>query len=328
MMPGKIPSPLLRRLVYPHLPRRPDLLVAAAVGEDAAILDFGPSVCVATCDPITGAVQHLGRLAVHVACNDIAATGAEPVALLLTLLLPPESREEAIEVIMGEAGRAAAAMGVAIAGGHTEITPRVTQPLVVVAGIGRAGRQEYVHAGGAHPGESVLLTKAAAIEGTAILATDLAADLAERVSAEILERARRFIAEVSVVPEGRIAAGAGATAMHDVTEGGVLTAAWELGEASGCGVELWADAVPVREETAAICAAVGVDPLALIGSGAMLITTADPRRTLDALRRGGIAVAQVGAMRTTGRVLRRRGVEEPLSPPARDELWRVLDQRG
>lgn len=327
MMPGKIPPPLLRRLVYPHLPRRSDLLVPAALGEDSAILDFGPSVCVATCDPITGAVQHLGRLAVHVACNDIAATGAEPVALLLTLLLPPQGREEEIDAIMREAGRAAAALGVAIAGGHTEITPRVTQPLVVVAGIGRAGRHAYVHAGGAHPGEALLLTKAAGIEGTAILATDLAVDLAPRVPAELLERARQFIAEVSVVPEGRIAAGAGATAMHDVTEGGVLTAAWELAEASGCGLELWAEAVPLRAETAAICAAVGADPLALIGSGAMLITTADAQRTLEALRQAGIAAAQVGATRASGRVLRRGDVEEPLSPPDRDELWRILERR-
>ncbi len=326
-MPGKISPPLLRRLVYPHLPRRPDVLVPAAVGEDSAVLDFGPSVCVATCDPITGAVRHLGRLAVHVACNDIAATGAEPVALLLTLLLPPGGREEEIEAIMREAARAATSLGVAIAGGHTEITSRVTQPLVVVAGIGRAGRDGYVHAGGAHPGEALLLTKAAAIEGTAILATDLAADLAPRVPAEVLERAQRFIEEVSVVAEGRIAAGAGATAMHDVTEGGVITAAWEIAEASGCGVALWADAVPVRAETAAICAAVGADPLALIGSGAMLITTADPQRTLGALREGGIAAAQVGTMRTSGRLLRRGEVEELLSPPERDELWRILERR-
>lgn len=328
MIPGKISPAALRRLVYPYLPRRSDILVPAALGQDSAVLDFGPSVCVATCDPITGTVRHLGRLAVHVACNDIAATGAEPVALLLTLLLPPGGLEEEIETIMREAGTAASALGVAIAGGHTEVTPRVTQPLVVVAGIGRAGRGGYVHAGAARPGEALLLTKAAAIEGTAILATDLSAELAGRVSEELLTRARRFIEEVSVVPEGRIAAEAGATAMHDVTEGGVVTAAWEMAEASGCGVELWADAVPVRPETSAVCAAVGADPLALIGSGAMLIATADPQRTLEALAQAGIAAARVGTMRSSGRVLRRGKAEQPLSLPERDELWRILEQRG
>ncbi|MBI3975407.1 MAG: AIR synthase [Armatimonadetes bacterium] len=328
MIPGKISPALLRRLVFPHLPLRPDVLIPAGIGQDSAVLDFGPRVCVVTCDPITGAVHHLGRLAVHIACNDLAATGAEPVALVLTLLLPLQTREEDIEAIMGEVGRTASAVGVAIAGGHTEITGRVTQPVVVVAGIGRAERDEYVHGGGARPGDAVLLTKAAAIEGTAILATDLAEDLAGRVPADLLERARRFIEEISVLPEGRVAVRAGATAMHDVTEGGVVTAAWELAEASGCGIELWADAVPVRPETAAVCAALGADPLGLIGSGAMLITTAAPPRTLAALRDAGIVATEVGAMRAAGRVLRRGSGEVPLAPPDRDELWRLLEARG
>lgn len=328
MIPGKVSPALLRRLVFPHLPLRPDVLIPAGIGQDSAILDFGPRVCVVSCDPITGAVHHLGRLAVHIACNDLAATGAEPVALLLTLLLPPATREEHIAAIMLEAGRAAEAVGVAIAGGHTEVTARVTQPVVVVAGIGRAERDEYVHGGGARPGDAVLLTKAAAIEGTAILATDLAEDLAGRVPADLLERARRFIEEISVLPEGRVAVRAGATAMHDVTEGGVVTAAWELAEASGCGIELWADAVPVRPETAAVCAVLGADPLALIGSGAMLITTPVAERTLHALRQAGIPAAHVGTMRADGRIIRREDRETPLQPPPRDELWRILDVRA
>ncbi len=328
MIPGKVPPDLLRRLVYPHLNHRPDVLVRAGIGQDSAVLDFGPYVCVATCDPITGAVRHLGRLAVHVACNDLAATGAEPVALLLTLLLPVGSAERDLEAIMEEAGRTASALGVAIAGGHTEVTPRVTQTVAVVAAIGRAEQGAYVHGAGARPGDSLLLTKAAGIEGTAILATDLAEELAGRLGADVLERARGFVDDVSVVPEGRVAARAGATAMHDVTEGGVLTAAWEIAEASGLGIELWADAVPIRPETAAICATLGADPLALIGSGAMLITTPAPEVTLGALDRAGIPSARVGVMRPDGRVLRRGDRTEPLVPAPRDELWRILDARS
>jgi hydrogenase maturation factor len=326
VIPGKVPPALLRRLVYPHLTHRPDVLVAAGIGEDSAVLDFGAHVCVATCDPITGAVRHLGRLAVHVACNDVAATGAEPVALLLTLLLPPQAREEDLETIMREAGQAAAAMGVAIAGGHTEVTPRVTETVAVVTAIGRAPRDAYVHAAGARPGDALLLTKAAGIEGTAILATDLAERLDGPVPRQVLERARRFIDEVSVLPEGRVAVRAGATAMHDVTEGGVLTAAWELAEASGLGVTVRADAVPVRPETAAICAALGADPLLLIGSGALLVTTRDPEATLAALRAAGIPAAQIGVMQAGERVVQHGGRLRALAPAPRDELWRILEE--
>ena len=328
MIAGKIPPQLLRRLVYPYLTHRPDVLVAAGIGQDSAVLDFGPSVCITTCDPITTAVRHVGRLAVHVACNDIAATGAEPVALLFTLLLPSHASEEDLRTIMSEAGQTAAAVGVAIVGGHTEVTPRVSATVAVVTAIGRAERGGYVHAAGARPGDLLVLTKAAGIEGTAILATDLAALLAQTVPADALSRAQQFVDDVSVLPEGRVAVRAGATAMHDVTEGGVLTAAWELAEASGLGVEVWADAVPVRPETAAVCAALRVDPLLLIGSGAMLITTGSAEQTLTALRHAGIAAAQIGVMRAEGRVVRRGERTEALVPPPRDELWRVLEEHA
>ncbi len=328
MIPGKVSPELLRRLVYPYLTHRPDVLVAAGIGQDSAVLDFGSNVCITTCDPITGALRHLGRLAVHVACNDVAATGGEPVALLLTLLLPPDATENDLQTIMSEAGRTAAAVGVAIVGGHTEVTPRVTEAVAVVTVIGRTERGAYVHAGGARPGDALLLTKAAAIEGTAILATDLATELERTLPRDLLERAQRFVEEVSVLPEGRVAVRAGATAMHDVTEGGVLTAAWELAEASGLGVAVWADAVPVRPETAAVCAALRVDPLLLIGSGALLITTGNPEQTLTALRHAGISAAQVGVMRAEGRVVRRGDRVEVLVPPPRDELWRVLEERA
>lgn len=326
MIPGKISPDLLRRLVYPHLTTRPDVLVAAGIGQDSAVLDFGPHACIITCDPITGARRELGRLAVHVACNDVAATGAEPVALLLTLLLPPGSGEAELELIMREAGETAVALGVAIVGGHTEVTPRVTDIVAVVTAVGRAESGGYLHAGGARPGDALLVSKAAAIEGTAILAADLAGELAGRVAPEVLARARRFMDEVSVLSEGRAAVRAGATAMHDVTEGGVLTAVWELAEASGLGVELWADAVPVRQETTAICRALGVDPLRLIGSGALLVASGDPDRTLAALAGAGVPGTRIGTMRAAGRVVRRDGREEVLVPPARDELWRILEE--
>ncbi|MGQ0571042.1 MAG: AIR synthase family protein [Armatimonadota bacterium] len=325
MRPGKVTPADLRDRIFPHLGRRPDVLVHATVGQDCAVLDFGPWVCVTTCDPITGAGEHLGRLAVHVACNDLATTGAEPVGLLLTLLLAESSAEADLDRIMHEAGVAARDVGVEIIGGHTEVTPGIERSLVVVAAIGRAPRHGYVSAAGGRPGHALILTKGAGIEGTAILAADMADRLRPTVDDATLERARRFIDQISVVPEGRIAARHGATAMHDVTEGGVLTGVWELAEASGCGVRLDADAVPVAPETHAICAALGADPLALISSGAMLIAVADPGPLQNELSRAGIASAVIGGLTDGERLVVRGGQTFPLLPPDRDELWRLLE---
>jgi hydrogenase expression/formation protein HypE len=324
---GKVPATLLQRLVYPHLGRRSDVLVHAHLGEDCAAIDFGEWSAVLTTDPITGAGRHLGHYAVHVACNDLATTGAEPVALLLTLLLREGSTPGDLETIMREAGAAAAGLGVEIVGGHTEVTPGIDHSIAVVTALGRARRGALISSAGARPGDAVLLTKSAALEGTAILAMDLGDELRTRLDGEVIERARAFLDRISVVPEGMAAARAGASAMHDVTEGGVLGGAWELAEASGIGIDLDAGAIPVAFETQAICGVLNLDPLRLISSGAMLIATPDPAATSAALAHARIPAAVIGAMTARSRVLRRGERSEPLLPPERDELWRVLAAR-
>ncbi|MDQ7819521.1 MAG: AIR synthase family protein [Armatimonadota bacterium] len=325
LRPGKIPPDLLQRVVFAHLgARRPEVLVRAGIGRDCAAVDLGEAACVVTCDPITAASHHLGRLAVHVACNDLATTGAEPVALLLTLLLREGTTPEDLEAIVAEAGRTAATLGVEIVGGHTEVTPGIDRTLAVVTALGRAPRGAVL-AAGARPHDAVILTKGAAIEGTAILAADLAERLRPVLGEEGLARARAFIERISVVPEGLIAARAGASALHDVTEGGVLAGAWELAEASGRGIVLRADDVPVLPETQAICHALDLDPLALIGSGAMLICTSDPRGMLRALAEEGIPAAEVGVITDGDRVVVRGGRARPLVPPERDEIYRVFE---
>jgi hydrogenase expression/formation protein HypE len=323
--PGKLTARDLQERVFPHLGHRDDVLVHATVGQDCAILDFGPTVCVVTTDPITGAGKHLGRLAVHVACNDLATTGAEPVGLLLTLLLAGETAGADLEHIVREAGAAARTIGVEIVGGHTEVTPGIDRPIVVVSAIGRAPHDRYVSAGGGRPGDALLLTKSAGIEGTAILATDLASRMRGMVDEDTLARARTFIDRISVVPEGRIGARCAATAMHDVTEGGVLTGVWELADASRCGLRLDADAVPVAPETQAICVALDADPLALISSGAMLIGVANPGPMQAELEAAGINSAVIGTLTERERLVIRGGRTLDLVPPDRDELWRLLE---
>jgi hydrogenase expression/formation protein HypE len=325
---GKVPPDLLASLVYPHLgARRGDVLVHAQLGEDCAVIAFGDEAAVLTTDPITGAQRDLGWYAVYVATNDLAACGAEPVALTLTLLLAPGRPAEDLARVMRDASEAAREIGVEIVGGHTEVTAGIDRTVAVVTALGRAPRDRVLRSGGARPGDVLLLTKGAAIEGTAILAAEREERLRPALGGDLLARARAFRRRLGVLPEGRAAASAGARAMHDVTEGGVLGAAWEMAAASGIGVRLEADRVPVLPETRAICEQLGVDPLGLIGSGALLVATPEPARTAGAIEAAGVPVAAVGEFLPEGRWLRRDGRDGPLVPPPRDELWRVLEAR-
>lgn len=324
---GKVPPDLLTALVYRHLgARRSDVLVHAQLGEDCAAIEFGEEVAVLTTDPITGAGPDLGWYAVFVATNDLAATGADPVAIVVTLLLAPDHAREDLSHVMHDASAAAAQLGVEIAGGHSEVTSGIDRTIIVVTALGRARRDRVLRSGGARPGDALLLTKSAGIEGTAILAAALENQLRTAVGDAVVARAKTFRDRISVLPEARAAASAGARAMHDVTEGGVLGAAYEMAAASGIGVRIDAGRVPVLPETAAICAFLGIDPLGLIGSGALLVATPDAVRAGGAIVAAGVPSAEIGRFMPENRVVMREGRETPLLPPSRDELWRILDR--
>jgi hydrogenase maturation factor len=328
---GKLPPELLRGLVLGQLgARRPETLVPARLGVDAAVIAVGEEwACVLTCDPITTAAAGAGRLAVHVVCNDLAAMGAEPVGLLATLLFPAGTTPASIGALMADIDATARALNVEVLGGHTEVAPGVSMPLVVMTGVGRARPERVLTAGGGRPGDALVLTKAAALEGTHVLASDLVPRLLRLGASDaVLAEARAYGDDLSVVPEARLAVELGATAMHDPTEGGVLGAIWEMAEASGCGFAVRADAIPVRLATREVCAALGVDPLRLIASGALLIACRDGDAMVRGLSSGGIEAAQIGALTPLagGRLLfHADGHAEVVDSVGRDELYRVLE---
>lgn len=327
---GKVPQDVLERLVLSRLgARRPDVLVHSRIGEDCSVIDFGDFVCVVSTDPITGAAANIGWFAVHISCNDVAANGAEPVGLLITVMVPPDACEEDIGRVMGDADRAARSLGVEILGGHSEVTSAVTRLTVVSTALGKARRDSFITSSGARPGDHLILTKAAGLEGTAILAADLAERLIQGgIGRERVANAREFIRNISVVREGMIAAANGATAMHDVTEGGVMGAVFELCEASGAGVRIWEDRIPVAPETRDICHLLGIDPLKLTSSGCMLISAVCSKRVMDAFDEAGIPASVIGEIVEPGRgrvLVRQGGDEVEIRPPERDELYRALE---
>ncbi len=328
METGKLSPDDLERIVFPYLGvRRPEVLLRAAVGEDSTVIDFGEWVCVLSTDPITGAARNAGWLSVHVSCNDVAANGAEPVGVLVTVLLAEQAREEELRDLMAEVHRAASELGIEVLGGHTEVTPGLPATIISSTAVGRAPKGRYVTSSGAQAGDALVLTKSAGLEGTAILATDFADRLRAALGADLLARARAFRREISVVPEGLAAAAMGATAMHDATEGGVLGAIHEMVTSAGLGVEVQADAIPIREETRALCSFFRADPLKLISSGAMLIACPDGDRMVEGLSQRGIPATVIGRITEPerGRWVISGGGRRELEPSFRDELWRIIE---
>ena len=299
--------------------------MGSAVGEDCAALELPQGyIFVCSTDPITAAKENTGRLAVSVTANDLASAGAEPVAIMLTILLPEGADEELLSGLMSEVSEQAGLLNIEIIGGHTEVTDTVVRPLLSVTGIGRVKKDKFVSTGGARPGEDLIVTKAIGIEGTYIIATEHEKELLETLPESLIKRAQGFIKDISVVDEGLLAGRYGVSAMHDITEGGIYGALWEMCEASGVGCEVDIKRIPVRQETIEIAEVFGLDPYRLISSGSMLIACRDGNGLLDEFSKAGIEASFIGRTNDTKkRIIRTNAGERFLTPPDTDELHRI-----
>jgi hydrogenase maturation factor len=305
--------------------------VGPGCGVDAAVVALGQYRLVLKSDPVTFTTRRVGWYAVHVNANDVAVMGGRPAWFQPTILVPPGTRASRVMMIAREIHSACRALGVAVTGGHTEVTDAVTRPVIAGDMRGLLVRRRLITAAGARPGHRLLLTKAAGIEGTTILAHERARELAAVLPVALVRAARRFRERpgVSVVPEAAIAARHGASAMHDPTEGGVRAGLHEIAFASRVRLDVDLDRIPVWAPTTAICRHYRIDPLGLIGSGALLVAVPGPRtpNLLRAWARRGISGHAIGSIRAgRGVSATREGRRVPFPWVARDEIITALTE--
>jgi hydrogenase expression/formation protein HypE len=323
---GKLPNKLLEDIVISTIKNRRDEVVErSAIGKDCAIVDYGDKYCVLSSDPITGAEKNLGKIAVYVASNDIAAGGAEPIALLMTILAPPETSQDTIKKIMLDANEASSKLNIEIVGGHTEITSAVNRIVLSMTAVGIKDKSSTPEA--SEIGDFVLMTKQAGMEGSTIIAEEKERELLEYdITQEELTLAKNYINCLSVLKEGMICADIGIKYMHDITEGGVEGAVWEASMAIGLGIKIDEKSIPVSDVTRKICNCFSIDYNRLISSGSMLIICRPDKyvRIMTELSDSHILVTKIGEVTDQGVFFEYEGVERLISEPGSDELYKVI----
>lgn len=328
---GKLPPDVLGALLE-NTSSHPRLVVGPQVGEDAAVIDMGDRYLVAKSDPITFVERHIGRYAVHVNANDVACMGATPLWFLMTLLLPEGRADESmVSRIWQEVGDACDDLGVTLCGGHTEITSGLEFPILSGHMLGEVSKENLIRGADAQADDLILLTRAIPVEGTAILADAKYDDLKSILDVEILENAKRYLESpgISVVAQALAAAGTGhAHAMHDPTEGGLATGVHEMARAAGLGAIVEESRIPISLEGGEICKALGINPLGVITSGALLLAVpAGGEETVrEALIKTGAMGVRIGkfCLPESGVMIRRDEKIFPLQRFDSDEISRVL----
>ena len=328
---GKIPMEILEGVVFKNLgAKREEVVLGPAAGFDGAVTNVGNKSLIVSMDLITGAIERIGWLAVNINANDVATFGVEPAFFSSCILLPENASGKTVETICVQMDKAAKDLGMAIIGGHCEVTLGLTNPIVVGCTMGVTEKKNYVTAGGAKPMDKLILTKSAGIEGTAILAADREKQLKRVLSASALENAKKFFNEISVVKEAILAfKTGGVNAMHDPTEGGVTGGIHEMADASKVGVKIFEEKIPIQLETNKICEFFQIDPLQLISSGALLISVESrfASKIIECLRQQHIHASIIGEFTENlhERIMNRKdGNMQALPRPLSDHLWLAL----
>lgn len=324
---GKVSESVLKRSVLKEIKTsREEILIGAGIGEDCAVLALKEGeVFVVSTDPITGAKQDIGKLAVNITVNDLASSGAEPVGLLISALLPESVTEEELKEMMRQINEECGKLNICVMGGHTEVTRAVNRPILTVTGVGKAMEDKLCLTRSARPGQDLVVTKWVGLEGSSIIAKEKQEELLNRYPLSFIREAAGFDAYLSVLPESKISVAHGACAMHDITEGGIFGALWEMAGSSKVGLEVDLKKIPIRQETVEICNFYEINPYELISSGSMLIATDRGHALVDALKAAGIHAAVIGKT-TSGndKIIVNDGEVRYLEPPKSDELYKIV----
>jgi hydrogenase maturation factor len=326
MKTGKLSEAMLNRSVLKQLHSKNDRVTAPpGFGTDACAVRVEPGeVQVLSVNPVTLSGVHAGRLAVCHALNGIVASGARPIGVLGSILLPTSSSETELRAILKEMDGACAEAGAQILGGHTEVTRAVREPLLTVTAVGAAPEDRFLWTRNVRPGMDIVVTKWIGLEGTVILATEQEERLRARYAQPFLDKAKAYISQLSAVPEAAVAAKSGVSAMHDASQGGIFGALWEMAEASGVGLEIDLKKIPVRQETIEICEFFDINPYKLMSQGAMLMAAEDGSALVRALEAEGIPATVIGrATDSNDRILVCDGERRFLETVQTDELLHV-----
>jgi len=327
MKVGKISESVLKRSVFKQIhTKRDEVLIGAGVGEDCAAVKLNQDeVFVLSTDPITGTSVDIGNLAIHITVNDLASSGAEPIGVLLTILLPENTEESELRDMMRQIEDVCEKVHIQIIGGHTEVTRAVNQPVITVCGVGKAKENQLLSTNGVKPGQDIIISKWIGLEGTSIIAKEKEEQLLTKYPGHFIDSAKGLDQYLSVLKEARAAVLSGVSAMHDVTEGGIFGALWEMAEASKVGLDIDLKRIPVKQETIEVCEFFGINPYELISSGCMLMAADDGNAVVREIEKAGVYAQVVGkAVSGNDRILRNGDEVRFLEPPKTDELYKVL----
>lgn len=328
MKVGKIPELVLNRSVFKQIRhRRNEVLVRPGIGKDCGMLQLAEDeMLVLSTDPIIGTVEEISLDAVYTIANDIACSRAEFVGVMVNILLPAYCKEKDLKILIAGLEAQCKELNIEIIGGHTECTNAVNSPVVTITGVGKLQKEKLNCISKVSPGQEIVMTKWAGLEGTAIIANRKEEELRNRFTSDIIDEAKKMKQYYSVLEEAKIVQNLDISALHDVTEGGIFGALWELGAANHVGLSIDLPKIPFRQATIEVSEFYDLNPYLLKSGGSLLLVTPEANHVVEELEKNGIKATVIGRI-TDGndRIVINEEEQRYLEPPRADELHKVVN---
>ena len=318
---GKVTESVLNRSVLKLIKSDSNKKSAAGGSDCAYSIDENGQKLLSSIATFTIASEDAGYYALHNAANNIFAMGGIPLMAVISILLPAEAEESELKNIMRSAVHAANELGIAIEGGHTEVSDAVKRPVITVNVTGK----EVLTISENGNGLSIVMTKWAGIEGTAILSKNCHEKLSERLPDYMIREAQDFKEMISIRKDAETAIKNGACYLHDISMGGIFAALWEIAERAKCGLEVDLKKIPIKQETVEITNHLGVNPYQLVSGGALLLLAPDGETVVRALENEGISATVIGVTTDKNdRIIRNDDEVRYLDKPQADEIVRFM----
>lgn len=335
---GKISDSVLKRSVLKEIKtKRSEIVKGAGVGEDCALFMPIEDACTAVCtETVPYYSEELLAFSVYQVAANMAASFAEPIGLMVNILLPQDAEEQTIKEIMRCMQAACKKVDMAIAGGHTEISTFVSQPVITLTGLGKTKdallkREAFEKVKKAHKGKNdgalleLVVTKWIGLEGTIYLAGHGKESLLARYPEKMIDEAIGFDKYLTMLPEAAHAVMSGVCMMHDISKGGVFGALWELSQKAGAGLDIDLKKIPIKQETVEICEHFGVNPYELLSGGSLIMACEDGSILVNQLAAIGVPAAVIGYLTNSNDKIIRNGEDVRfLDKPKADEIYRFI----
>lgn len=328
---GKIPETVLKRSVFKQIhKRRKDVPTKPGVGHDyIGIETQAANVITMATEPVFGAFDEIGLIAVHMAVNNLVCSGAKPIGIMQTILLPKGSGESDLKMMIKAIEEQCLLLDIEVMGGHTEVSDALVRPAIVVTGVGKVKKDALISSKNILAGQEIVMTKWAGIKGTYLLAKNYEAELKSRYNQDFVQEARDLINYISVCNEAGVAAEFGVAAMHDVARGGIFAALWEFAAAGNMGLKVYLKKIPLKQETVEICNYFNINPYQMTSEGSLLIATGQGEALVQHLHEQGIPSCVIGHFtKGNDRLIINDDEVRYLEPPRSDEIYKLKGDKN